>query len=887
MDYKESSKRSSKRPSSSRPDAGREREPDRPPAKKQALPQQPSSAEDIRSAVRGLYQAYQALVDAEGPSEAAFQALLKATAAGDLASRRLAARLVPRFLAHHPEHSEPAAAALIRLHCQQQASDPSCKSLEDLTRQDALAGLGAVLKAARACRAPHGEAAVKLVLDHLFRLLPAAASEEPSEPEEEGEVAPSDGSSASLGFLKRTLGEALSLHPAATMAYCSACLAAAAACRGNSSSSSRDCPDPQVTNGVQLWLRDHLLKERSPSRECTPTAAAAAAAAAKAGDALAAGTAAAAAAAAAARNGCLLQAVLLGSEELQGWVMRQARSRATAPPEVRSVIESALQLLPEDKQLEALRPRPDTHHATPAAAAAAANCSRGTPQQQQQQRLKSSGSLPHYSRQQQNGGLVNGAEPLSRSLSTPGQLERDRSRAGSSKLGAPEPRAQQQQQQQQQQFPQPSGPICRAEPCLLVLGLPPHISRQELQQTLGAEEAWLGPQQQQQQAGSRGLGSSSSSSACCTFKGVLEAAKAYLRHNGMQRLPHCPPLRLAFCDSLPPGSAKAAAAAASSAQAPGYVWATRDAVGDAESITDELRAAGLSLNHVHRVNNAAEPGTLLQTPSAAHAASVVAYLLKKHPQQQQQQQQQGEQEMPPLPPEPPPAADWARQQQQQQQAVPPLPPGPPPVNYQQQQLERAATGGAGRPASPGLLLQQRQQQQGYVDPGGTANVRRSYSSPSMSAGAAAAAAGNNGSWRDSPSEWSTTPSHPTRWGPQHQQQQQQQQQPGIPPPMPPPLPPGQQQPTVGGISGGGWHSMHQQQQQQQWGQRAPPPAGPPGPMPPIAPHPSSLTGGQQQQQQQPWQQQQQQHLPLQQQGASPGAHGLPPGAAAALAPPLM
>ncbi|WIA21210.1 hypothetical protein OEZ85_000455 [Tetradesmus obliquus] len=708
MDHKESSKRSSKRPSSSRPDAGREREPDRPPAKKQALPQQPSSAEDIRSAVRGLYQAYQALVDAEGPSEAAFQALLKATAAGDLASRRLAARLVPRFLAHHPEHSEPAAAALIRLHCQQQAADPSCKSLEDLSRQDALAGLGAVLKAARACRAPHGEAAVKLVLDHLFRLLPAAASEEPSEPEEEGEVAPSDGSSASLGFLKRTLGEALSLHPAATMAYCSACLAAAAACRGNSSSSSsRDCPDPQ--------------------------------------------------------------AVLLGSEELQGWVMRQARSRATAPPEVRSVIESALQLLPEDKQLEALRPRPDTYHATPGAAAAgAANCSRGTPQQQQQQqRLKSSGSLPHYSRQQQNGGLVNGAEPLSRSLSTPGQLERDRSRAGGSKLGAPEPRTQ--QQQQQQQFPQPPGPICRAEPCLLVLGLPPHISRQELQQTLGAEEAWLAPQQQQQQAGGRGLGSSSSS-ACCTFKGVLEAAKAYLRHNGMQRLPHCPPLRLAFCDCLPPGNAKAAAAAAAagSAQAPGYVWATRDAVGDAESITDELRAAGLSLNHAHRVNNAAEPGTLLQTPSAAHAASVVSYLLKKHPQQQQQQQQQGEQEMPPLPPEPPPAADWARQQQQQQQqAVPPLPPGPPPVNYQQQQqqLDRAATGGAGRPASPGLLLQQQQQQQqqGYVDPGGTANVRRSYSSPSMSAGAAAAAAaaGNNGSWRDSPSEWSTTPSHPT------------------------------------------------------------------------------------------------------------------------------
>jgi hypothetical protein len=137
-------------------------------------------------------------------------------------------------------------------------------------------------------------------------------------------VAPTDGNTASLPYLRRTLGEALTLHPAATMAYCSACLAAAAACRGNNNSS-RDCPDPQVTSGVQIWLRDHLLKERSPSRECTPTAAAAAAAAAKAGDALAAGG----GAAGGGRNGCLLQNVLLGSEELQGWVMWQARGRAT------------------------------------------------------------------------------------------------------------------------------------------------------------------------------------------------------------------------------------------------------------------------------------------------------------------------------------------------------------------------------------------------------------------------------------------------------------------------------------------------------------------------------------------------------------------------------
>jgi hypothetical protein len=87
---------------------------------------------------------------------------------------------------------------------------------------------------------------------------------------------------------------------------------------------------------------------------------------------------------------------------------------------VRSVIETALQLLPEDKQLAAIRPRIDHAPAAgAAAAAAAANSSRGMQQHQQiqqQQRLKSAGSLPHY-RQQQNGGLVNGAEPLSRCVS--------------------------------------------------------------------------------------------------------------------------------------------------------------------------------------------------------------------------------------------------------------------------------------------------------------------------------------------------------------------------------------------------------------------------------------------------------------------------------------
>lgn len=83
----------------------------------------------------------------------------------------------------------------------------------------------------------------------------------------------------------------------------------------------------------------------------------------------------------------------------------------------------------------------------------------------------------------------------------------------------------------------------------------------------------------------------------CSLPLCSEAAKAYLRHNGVQRLPNCPPLCLAFSDRLPPCSAKAGDAGR---QPSVYVWATRDAVGDAESITDELRAAGLQLSHVHR-----------------------------------------------------------------------------------------------------------------------------------------------------------------------------------------------------------------------------------------------------------------------------------------------
>lgn len=77
-----------------------------------------------------------------------------------------------------------------------------------------------------------------------------------------------------------------------------------------------------------------------------------------------------------------------------------------------------------------------------------------------------------------------------------------------------------------------------------------------------------------------------------------DAARVYLKHNGTARFgPGTPPVTLMFADSLPANSKKLAAAAA---EASNYVWATRDAVGDAESISEDLKTAGLRLDHVHR-----------------------------------------------------------------------------------------------------------------------------------------------------------------------------------------------------------------------------------------------------------------------------------------------
>ena len=97
--------------------------------------------------------------------------------AGGCAARRLAARLIPRFVSKFPARADTAAALLIDLHEGRRASvrsgapaDPlSVPALEDAARRDALLGLPAVLAAAARLDASLADAAVARVLDHLTR----------------------------------------------------------------------------------------------------------------------------------------------------------------------------------------------------------------------------------------------------------------------------------------------------------------------------------------------------------------------------------------------------------------------------------------------------------------------------------------------------------------------------------------------------------------------------------------------------------------------------------------------------------------------------------------------------------------------------------------------
>lgn len=109
--------------------------------------------------------------------------------AGSCASRRLAARLIPRFVAKFPSRADTAAALLIDLHegrtganrrrsvggAPSSAAPPvnidplSVPALEEATRHDALSGLGAVLQAVTGLDVARADACVARILDYLTR----------------------------------------------------------------------------------------------------------------------------------------------------------------------------------------------------------------------------------------------------------------------------------------------------------------------------------------------------------------------------------------------------------------------------------------------------------------------------------------------------------------------------------------------------------------------------------------------------------------------------------------------------------------------------------------------------------------------------------------------
>jgi hypothetical protein len=116
------------------------------------------------------------------------------------------------------------------------------------------------------------------------------------------------------------LRQALQHHPTITMTQCCAWMAAAAADGAHSHSHSSNTDyDQQLLQGVRLWVKDCLLNEATPSPEGTPTADTPAGAA---------GTRTGARKPLGKRHHSILQAALDASDELQLWVMKQARGRA-------------------------------------------------------------------------------------------------------------------------------------------------------------------------------------------------------------------------------------------------------------------------------------------------------------------------------------------------------------------------------------------------------------------------------------------------------------------------------------------------------------------------------------------------------------------------------
>lgn len=104
------------------------------------------------------------------PSEdeaAAFLRLVQAGASGFEGVRRLAARLVPRYARRFPQHSSPAAEALIALSTLSLEDEPEQQAA---VRADAASGLTEVAAAARAAGTGGQQATIKLV-DFCFKQL--------------------------------------------------------------------------------------------------------------------------------------------------------------------------------------------------------------------------------------------------------------------------------------------------------------------------------------------------------------------------------------------------------------------------------------------------------------------------------------------------------------------------------------------------------------------------------------------------------------------------------------------------------------------------------------------------------------------------------------------
>ncbi|KAL4440580.1 hypothetical protein ABPG75_003581 [Micractinium tetrahymenae] len=113
---------------------------------------------------------------ASAEEEAAFVRLLQAGSKGSEGCRRLAARLLPRYARHFPQHSSTAADALIGLATLSLSDEPEAQAA---ARLEAAAGLSEVAAAARASGAAGQQATIRLVdfcFKQLRHVLAAAAS---------------------------------------------------------------------------------------------------------------------------------------------------------------------------------------------------------------------------------------------------------------------------------------------------------------------------------------------------------------------------------------------------------------------------------------------------------------------------------------------------------------------------------------------------------------------------------------------------------------------------------------------------------------------------------------------------------------------------------------